>query len=158
MKTLLIYDSFFGNTEQIAQAVGKVLGLSNQVEICRVSDVKPEQLTGLKLLIVGSPTRGFRPTLAIVDLLKGISANALQGVKVAAFDTRIATSDIKSAVLRVMVNFGGYAAAPIAAQLKKKGGEVLAPPEGFFVQDREGPLKPGELERAAKWAAQLSLE
>jgi flavodoxin I len=54
-----------------------------------------------------------------------------------------------------MVNFGGYAAAPSAALLKKKGGEQIAPPEGFLVQDREGPLKPGELERAASWAAQL---
>ena len=155
MNTLVIYDSFFGNTEQIAQAVGKTLGSPDQVGISRVSDVKPGQLAGIKLLIVGSPTRGFRPTPAIVDLLKSISANALQGVKVAAFDTRIATSDIKSAALRIMVSFGGYAAAPIAAQLKKKGGELIAPPEGFFVQDREGPLKPGELERAAKWAAQL---
>jgi flavodoxin I len=99
MKTLIIYDSFFGNTEQVAQAMGKALSSRDQVELCRVSDVKPEQLEGVKLLIVGSPTRGFRPTPAIVDLLKGIPANALQGVKVAAFDTRIATSDIKSAAL-----------------------------------------------------------
>ena len=155
MRTLVIYDSFFGNTEQIARAVGSALGLPDQVGIFRVSDVKLEQLAGMNLLIVGSPTRGFRPSPAIVDLLKGMPPNALHGVKVAAFDTRIATSDIKSAALRIMVNFGGYAAAPIAAQLKKKGGELVAPPEGFFVQDREGPLKPGELERAAKWAAQL---
>jgi flavodoxin I len=157
METLVIYDSFFGNTEQIAQAVGKALGSPDNVGICRVNDVKLEQLAGIKSLIVGSPTRGFRPTLAIVDLLQGLPANALQGVKAAAFDTRIATSDIKSAALRIMVNFGGYAAAPIATLLKKKGGELLAPPEGFFVKDREGPLKPGELERAANWARQLSL-
>ncbi|HEX7586771.1 MAG TPA: flavodoxin family protein [Anaerolineae bacterium] len=158
MKTLIIYDSFFGNTEQVAQAIGKALSSHEQVEICRVSGVKPEQLEGVKLLIVGSPTRGFRPTPAIMDLLKGISANALQDVKVATFDTRIATSDIKSTALRLMVNFGGYAAAPIAALLKKKGGEQIAPPEGFFVQDREGPLKAGELERAANWARQLSFK
>ena len=94
MNNLVIYDSFFGNTEQIAQVVGKALAMPDQVGICRVSDMKPGQLAGIKLLIVGSPTRGFRPTPAIVDLLKSISANALQGVKVAAFDTRIATSDI----------------------------------------------------------------
>ena len=158
MNTLVIYDSFFGNTEQIAQAIGKAMPLPDQVEICRVSEVKPGQLAGSKLLIVGSPTRGFRPTPAIAELLKNLPASALEGVKVAAFDTRIATSDIKSGALRLMVNLGGYAAAPIATALKKKGGVLVVPPEGFFVQDQEGPLKPGELERAASWARQLSFE
>jgi flavodoxin len=62
MKALVVYDSVFGNTEQIAQAIGKALGSQAEVNILRVSNVKPEQLTGLKFLIVGSPTRQFRPT------------------------------------------------------------------------------------------------
>jgi flavodoxin len=62
MNALVIYDSVFGNTEQIAQAIGNALGSQEDVKIVRVSNVKPEQLTGLKLLIVGSPTRQFRPT------------------------------------------------------------------------------------------------
>ena len=33
----------------------------------------------------------------------------------------------------------------IADRLKKAGGNLVAPPEGFCVQDTEGPLKPGEL-------------
>jgi hypothetical protein len=37
----------------------------------------------------------------------------------------------------------------------KKGGELIAPPEGFFVQGTEGPLKEGELERASDWAKQI---
>ena len=39
-----------------------------------------------------------------------------------------------------------------AQAVKKKGGNLVAPPEGFFVKDREGPLKEGELERTADWA------
>lgn len=54
MKSMVVYDSVFGNTEQIAQAIGNVLGPRD----VRVSNVNPEQLTGLKLLIVGSPTQG----------------------------------------------------------------------------------------------------
>ncbi len=75
MKTLVIYDSVFGNTEQIA----RVMGGAQETEIVRVSDLQPGQLKGLSLLIVGSPTRRFRPTKAIQDLLKGLSPQELQG-------------------------------------------------------------------------------
>jgi len=156
MKALVIYDSVFGNTEQIAQAIGNALGSQEDVEILRVSNVKLEQLTGLKLLIVGSPTRQFRPTAAINNLLKRIPKNGLKGVKVAAFDTRFTMSAIEeSRVLPFFVRLFGYAAKPISDRLKKKGGELIIPPEGFFVEGVEGPLKEGELERAADWAKQI---
>jgi len=157
MKVLIIYDSFFGNTEQIAQAIGSALGSQEEVEILRVSHVKPEQLTGLNLIIVGSPTRGFRPTPAISNLLKSVPKNGLKGVKVAAFDTRFTMDEIESSVfiLPILVNIFGYAARPISDRLKKKGGELIIPPEGFFVEGTEGPLKEGELERAADWAKQI---
>jgi hypothetical protein len=50
------------------------------------------------------------------------------------------------------MKMGGYAAGRMAESLKKKGVSLVVPPEGFFVKDREGPLKEGELERAADWA------
>ena len=156
MKTLIIYDSVFGNTEQIAQAIGNTLDSQEDVSILRVNDVKLEQLTGLKLLIVGSPTRGFKPTKAITNFLKRIPKNGLKGVKVAAFDTRFTMSTIEeSRVLPFFVRLFGYAAKPISDRLKKKGGELIIPPEGFFVEGVEGPLKEGELERAAEWAKQI---
>ena len=155
MKTLIIYDSFFGNTEQIAQAIGKAIGSQQNVEIFRVSQVKPEQLAGLNILIVGSPTRGFRPTPAINQLLENVPRHGLKGVKVAAFDTRIAMDDIDSRILPPLVRIFGYAAKPIADKLQKKEGELAIPPEGFFVKGTEGPLKEGELERAADWAKRI---
>jgi flavodoxin len=155
MKALIIYDSVFGNTEQIARAIGNALGSEEEVDVLRVGDVKPKQLTGLQLLIVGSPTRAFRPTPAIIKLLGSIPQHGLEGVKVAAFDTRIALSDVDSRILPVLVKVFGYAAKPISDRLEKKGGEVTIPPEGFFVKGTEGPLKEGELERAADWATQI---
>ena len=152
MKTLIVYDSFFGNTEQIALAISSSLDSKEDVETFRVSDIKPEQLSGLRLLIVGSPTRGFKPTKAITEFLNKISPNGLKGVKVLAFDTRISTADVNSRFLNILVSLFGYAAKPIADVLKKKGGALIIPPEGFFVKDSEGPLKDGELERAANWA------
>lgn len=67
-------------------------------------------------------------------------------------DTRISVNDANSRLLTVLVKIFGYAAKPIAKKLIKKGGKLLIPPEGFFVKDSEGPLKAGELERAANWA------
>jgi len=155
MKALVIYDSFYGNTEQIARAIGDTLGSSAEVEVLKVGEVKPEQLAGLDLLIVGSPTRAFRPTPAITNLLKGIATNGLGGVKVAAFDTRIAITDMKPAILRFFAGLFGYAAKPIANRLQRKGGKLTVSPEGFLVMGTEGPLKEGELERAADWARQV---
>ena len=152
MKILIIYDSIFGNTEQIAQAIGNSLSAKENVEILRVSDIKPEQLIGLELMIVGSPTRVFKPTKAIMYFLNKIPLNGLKGVKVAAFDTRISTADVNSRFLNILVKLFGYAAKPIADKLEKKGGSLIIPPEGFFVKDSEGPLKDGEIERAVDWA------
>lgn len=154
MKTLIVYDSVFGNTEQIALAVADALESKGDVQTLRVSDAKPEHLDGLEWLMVGSPTRGFRPTEAITKFLNEISTRSLKGVKVAAFDTRISVAKVKSRFLSTMVRLFGYAAPPIAKKLQRKGGTLVIPPEGFIVKDTEGPLEEGELERAAQWAKQ----
>jgi flavodoxin I len=156
MKTLIIYESFFGNTEQITKAIGEGLGTSAEVEIVKVGDVKYEKLIEVDLLIVGSPTRAFRPSPGTNKFLKSIPANSLRGKKAAAFDTRISTEDTKSGFLRFMVNLFGYAAKPISEKLRKKGAEIMISPEGFFVKDTKGPLKEGELERAKKWGMQIN--
>ena len=155
MKAMIIYDSFFGNTEQVARAMGDALGSQADVNVLRVGDVRPEHLTGVNLLIVGSPTRSFSPTPAIKKFLRNIPRRGLQGVRVAAFDTRIALSDIDSRLLSVLVRVFGYAAKPIADGLAKEAGELALSPEGFFVKGTEGPLKEGELERATEWAKQI---
>jgi flavodoxin len=155
MKALVVYDSAFGNTAQIAQAIGGALGSQEAVTILQVGNVAPDQLSDVKLLVVGSPTQGFRPTQAITDFLKSMSVPGLNGVKVAAFDTRLSTDENQSFLVRFIVGIGGYAAKTIASRLSKSGGDLLVPPEGFFVEGKEGPLKAGELERAAGWAKQI---
>ena len=134
MKALVVYDSTYGNTEKIAQAIGEAIG----GQVLRVGEVNPADLKGFDLLIVGSPTHGGFPTEGIHGLLK--ASLALEGVNVAAFDTRT-----KRTIF-------GYAAPRIARSLERNGGNLLAPPEGFFVLGMQGPLMDGELERAAGWA------
>ena len=155
MKTLVVYDSYFGNTEKIAQAIGNALGAPPDVAVRRVGDVQPGQLVGLEVLVVGSPTQKFSLLPAVSSFLKSIPENGLQGVRVAAFDTRANMDEVRSSFLRTMVRWFGYAAEKIAGRLKKKGGTEAAPPGTFFVKGTEGPLAEGELERAAEWARQL---
>ena len=141
MKVLVVYDSVYGNTEKIAKAIGGAI--TGDVKVLRVSEVNPSELKTIDLFIVGSPTQGGRPTPATKEFLGKIPANALKNVSVASFDTRI-----KSILARPF----GYAAGRIADSLKDKGGTLAAPPEGFIVEGTKGPVKKGELERAAAWA------
>ena len=141
MKALIVYDSVYGNTEKIARAVAEAITPSGEVKVLWAGDVNPSELASTDLLIVGSPTHGGRPTPAIKDLLNKVPK--LQGINVAAFDTRLQTK---------LVGVFGYAAGRIANNLKKKGGTLIVSPVGFFVTGGQGPLKEGELERAAAWA------
>jgi flavodoxin len=155
MKTLVVYDSVFGNTERVARAIGEALGGRDEVSVVRPDGAAGARLADLRLLVVGSPTRGFRPTEAVAEFLKRASAGGLGGIKVAAFDTRLSAQEAKSPIVRFVVKRGGYAAKRIADELARIGGELVAPPEGFFVLDSQGPLRDGELERAAGWAKQI---
>jgi flavodoxin I len=155
MKILVMYDSYFGNTEQVARVVAGALGEVGDVAIYKVNEVKPEQLAGLDLLVVGSPTRGFRATDAMKAWLKALPAGSLKGVRAAVFDTRLVVKDIHNALLTVLVKLFGYAAEPLGAALQKKGAVLVIPAEGFFVQASEGPLKEGEAERAAAWGTRI---
>lgn len=156
MKILIVYDSVFGNTEKIALEIGKSLLRYGEVRSLKAKDVRPESLEGVDRVIVGSPTRKFRPTPQIVRFLAGLAGDGLKGVKGAAFDTRVDTASIKSPILRFIVNTAGYAAGPIAARMKRAGAEVTIEPAGFCVEGTEGPLKEGELARAARWAERIA--
>jgi len=141
MKALIVYDSVYGNTEKIARAVADAIAPSGEVKVVQAGEANPPELESTDLLIVGSPTHGGRPTPPVQDFLNKVPK--LQGINVAAFDTRS-----QSKFARVF----GNAAGRIARNLERKGGTLIASPEGFLVTGTKGPLKEGELERAAGWA------
>jgi len=146
MKALIVYDSVYGNTEKIARAIAGALTPSGEVKVLRPGEANHSELESVDLLIVGSPTQRGRPTPAIQDFLNKVPERAIKGVTVAAFDTRFSTK---------LVAIFGYAAGKIAGSLKTKDGTLILPPEAFFVKGKEGPLKDGELERAASWAKRI---
>ena len=147
MKTLIVYDSVYGNTEKIARAIGEGIASSGGVKIVRPAETNPAELASFDFLIVGSPTQGGRATPALQEFLNKIPADALKNKSVASFDTR---------VKNVIAKLFGYAAGRIADSLKEKGGQMVAPPEAFIVMGTKGPLKEGEAERATAWAKGIS--
>jgi flavodoxin len=158
MKARIVYDSVFGNTEKVARTIGGAVGTESEVEVLRVGAVQPGQLSGVELLVVGSPTRGFQMTKPTSSFLNSIPDGALKGVRVAAFDTRMDINDPAPGFLKLLIKIFGYAAQPIASKLVKKGGMLASPPEGFLVAGTEGPMKDGEMERAAEWGRKLAEE
>lgn len=150
--TLVVYDSGFGNTARIAEAIAA--GLNTRAVMAK--DTPVETLRSLSLLVLGSPTQGGTMTPWLQQYCRNIPAGMLKGVKVATFDTRMAQAEQKK-WLQLVMHITGYAASKIAAQLKSKGANVVGEPNGFIVGGKEGPLKDGELERAKTWGEQLRL-
>lgn len=154
MKGLVIYDSVFGNTQKVAEKIAAVLGYS----LVSVKSIDGQQLMGIEHLVVGSPTRAFKPTEEIQKFLKDLPAGMLNGVKVSVFDTRMDIKEVNNQFLTFMTGIFGYAAGFMAKALTKKGAALIGTQGDFIVIASEGPLKEGELERASSWAKGLGLD
>lgn len=151
MNALIIYDSVFGNTEQVARAIAAALS----AQCLAAGAVSLAQISAADLIIMGSPTRSFAATPALMSLLEAIPSGALAGKKVAAFDTRLLMTGIKGLLFKKVIDKGGYAAPIIAETLQARGGALALPAEGFFVKGEQGPLAGGELARAEEWGKKL---
>ena len=150
MKVLVVYDSVYGNTEKIAVAVGGAFTQTDDVRVLPAVDAGLPDLEPVDLLIVGSPTQAGRPVKGVKTFLEKIPPGILQNTGIASFDTRISEQD-SGFWVRLVLIFFGYAAGRIEKKLTAKGGYPVTGPEGFIVEGTEGPLKEGELERAADW-------
>jgi flavodoxin len=128
----------------VAQAIGDAI--PGEVEVLYVKEANASSLEAYDLLVAGAPTHGAKPSPDMQAFLDQIGARALEGVKVAAFDTRLTIK---------LITMFGTAAPKIAKALVEKGGTQMGKPAGFFVKGGEGPLKDGEIERAAAWAEGL---
>jgi flavodoxin len=139
MNALVVYDTQFGNTQKIAEAVAETVG----AKAIRVADFKPDMLAGVSLLIVGSPILGWRPSEPTTAFLGSLPAGSLKGVRVAAFDTR------------VKMFISGSASDKMEKSLVDLGGTSAANPGKFYVKGKQGPLLKDELEKARIWAKNI---
>jgi flavodoxin len=144
MNTLVVYDSKFGNTEKIALTISETLGEYGPSRSLRVTEFTNDSLRGVDLLVLGCPTQAWHSTPNMQTLVKALEQQEPPGLAIAEFDTRLDKPRWLT----------GSAAKLMAKQLKQVG-VPLVPPESFLVTGTEGPLGPGELERAAEWARAL---
>lgn len=144
MSTVVIYDTKFGNTEKIAEAIGRGVGACGSVRVMSTAEAARSLTDRPDLLIVGGPTQQRGPSPALRSFVDALPAQ-LRGVPAATFDTRY----------RGATWLMGSAANTTAKRLGKGGARLAAPPESFFIA-RGGPieaqgLEAGELERAEAW-------
>jgi hypothetical protein len=175
MRAVVVYESLFGNTHRIAAAVSEGLQSADptaEVDLVDVARADADLVGRADLLVVGAPThmRGLstgwsrragvsgeqkkaeEPAAVAVDpaaegpgvrdWLKHLPP-ARSGARAAAFDTRAA------------MRLAGGAARSIARHLGHAGYQQAAPPAGFVIEDTQGPLRAGELDRARTWGADL---
>ncbi|MBN2508980.1 MAG: flavodoxin family protein [Spirochaetales bacterium] len=152
MKTLVVYDSVFGNTQKVAETVAQTLG--PDAEAKRVMNTSLEDIQNAGLVIFGSPTRAFAPTTEMRGYLKNLSKGVLSGKTVGVFDTRMDVQKINIKILSFLAGVFGYAADTMVKLIARKGAVNIVS-NWFFVLESEGPLAEGELERAAEWAGSL---
>ena len=152
-KALIVYDTLFGNTKKIAEAIEE--GLSNiyDSKLMSAKDVRLNDIEDIQLLILGSPTHGGRYSEPVKAFFDTLPDKSLEGIKASSFDTSIPMDD-KGWFIRLLIKTFGYAAPRISKEMSKKGANTIGS-ETFWVLDREGPLKDGEIERARVWAASL---
>ena len=166
MDAIVVYESVFGNTRAIAEAIADGLGSVPVVPVHEAANGRDP----VDLLVVGGPTHmhglatartrhlaveaaiedgaghvephatdepGLRSWLR--DLTPGVAHHA------AAFDTRLDKSPWIT----------GVAAHGIARRLRRHGLDVVST-ESFLVEEFEGPLEQGEVDRARAWGAELA--
>jgi hypothetical protein len=161
MSALVVYESHWGNTAAIAQAIAA--GIGGGACAVPTSEATPEALKAASLLVVGAPILGFAlPTKVMVEGLGGHQPGQpapadishapvrewLESVPggdtpVTAFETRVGWSP-------------GSAMRAIVSALEHRGYRRISAPEAFIVTGRYGPLRSGEIERATAWGAELA--
>lgn len=152
MKTLIIYDSVYGNTAQVAQVIASVFGENKIVRT--VAEARTDNLVDIDRLVIATPTHGGRASEAIQAYIKSLPDGSLINKRVAVLSTGM-TFQGKNIALRLLLKILGYAAAPTLALLLKKGALIAGEPLDLMVKGKQGPLLDGELEKAFTWATNL---
>lgn len=175
MKVTIVYESVFGNTHEVAQAIGDGVRETDpdaDVQCVPVTDASAE-VGSTDLLIVGGPTHirgmtsGFSRKMGISGEekaeAKGEPPHQLEpdaegpGLR-EWFDglRKIgAGKDAAAFDTRLSSPMSGGAARGIGRRLRRHGYHLVTDPQGFVVDGSYGPLRAGEIERAKQWGAQL---
>lgn len=169
MRALIVYESMFGNTRDVARAVAEGIAPRMPVELVEVGTAPDTIPADVGLLVLGCPTHahGLSNAKSRADA-KGRAGDQLvsrgigfgewlekmslagEPMAIAAFDTRIKGPEL----------LWGSAAKAVVKRLRARKFEVVAGPQSFFVSGPTGPLfnrlVTGERERAIEWGASVA--
>lgn len=160
-RALVVYESIFGNTRKIAEAIAA--GLEPGYEVTLVEAAANPSPEGASLIVVGGPIHAFgmtRPSTREnaereAEKLGLKDVHARPGVREWLEHLQPAASQVDAVAFDTAVKVGwfviGSAARGEASLLASKGYSMAGRPQHFFVKDMDGPLMPGELERARAW-------
>ena len=135
-RAIVVYDSKFGNTEQVAKSVASGLQMAGVETACyNIQDVDIDSLGSYDMIAVGGPTQAFTASKPMKDFLHKLDhISVLKGKRGFAFDTKFAS------------RFSGSAAKYIEKQLSEFGMRIMKNRQSAIVKKTEGPLEEGELE------------
>jgi hypothetical protein len=163
MRALVVYESLFGNTRQIAQAVADGMSDGADVRLTDVAEAPRAIPAGIDMVVVGGPTHVFsmsreatrreaaRHGAAVADVPEGIR-EGLEALPAPSERTAFASFDTRVDDMALLPGAASHAAARVA----KKLGFVVSEPASFLVKGYEGPLVEGELDRAREWGHGLT--
>jgi len=160
MNAIVVYESLWGNTAEVARAVAE--GLGPGARALRVDEAGSADAAAADLIVAGAPVFGFK--LSSAQMREGIRKNPGKG------PAPDLSCPLLSSWLEALAPGAGWGAAfdtqvrgpfgkgapEIARLLEAAGYLPLAEPEGYVVKGRHGPLRAGELERARAWGEQLA--
>ncbi len=162
MRALVIYESMFGNTRDIAESIGEGLAEHGLVDVVEVGATTHEVSPDVDLLVVGGPTHAFglsRPSTRQDAATKKGSEPISAGLGIREWleSTGRATAEAVAAAFDTKIDkpIPGAAAHAVEKRLRRLGYRIATPGESFRVTDTAGPLRAGELDRAKAWGAQL---
>lgn len=162
MKTLLVYESLWGNTKEVAETIADALG--DDASILEVGDAPSPLPPDVDLLVVGGPTHAFSMSRASTrhdaETKGAETGHALMGIRewlggLPAAEVRVATFDTRVASVR---HLPGSAAKAAAKEVRRHHLGHLVDTQSFYVADMAGPLLDGELDRARTWGQELATE
>jgi hypothetical protein len=161
MHAVVVFETLWGNTEQLAREIAAGLGLESTDVVDAVS--APAVLEGdVDLLVVGGPTHAFSmstektresaqqqgaeniPPRGIREWIASLTSPG-RDIPVATFDTRVTSPRLP-----------GSAAKKAMKRLVALGFRPAAKPQTFGVHGYSGPVADGELERARRWGEELA--
>jgi hypothetical protein len=164
MDALVVYESMYGNTHKIAEAVADGLALTMRVEVVEVGSAPATIGEGTDLLVVGGPTHAFgmsRPSTrqSAAEQASGALVSQGEGLREWLAELRTRSAKVATAAFDTRISkprLPGSAAKGISRRLRRLGVGSAAPAMSFYVASGQGPLVEGEVERARRWGERLA--